>query len=831
MNTQAEKTTRRGEVGRGRRTPSQLWQAPLFCIGLLALTLVAASTPLRQDPALRQFREELAQLRDNLVPGRVLPEELVAQADKILKELELEHFTRLGSEAYFLTGSAYFRLAESQASPESQVARTRAVELFDKAMGYQCAERDWPALQYRLGLCLYRLERDRERALDLMNRAVDQGADQPADGYGILVQAYLQAPQPNLEAALAANQKQLEHISDPRGLALMRARLVRAEILMRREQRLDALRELDRIGADAPAEVRLPARQLQIRCAEEEGQWRRALEWWKQLLPNAEAVPGGKARILLAIGNCHANDTPHDAVKAEQAWQEAVSLGGPEGQAAAWRLGEMRLQAEPGRAIEWWTQALSSVHSPNDFQNPYVEIRQIREALEQACHQLLERGDFEQIRQMTELYKRLALAGRAEECLAQASEAHAKLLGEKAAASQGEQAKTLREQSHASYHRAAVAYEQAAALRNDSSAADDLWRGGHCYLQAQDTAKAIGVLEQFVRRETKESRLAEGWFTLAEAYDKQTRPDQAYNAYYKCIEYPSSPLAYRSRYQIALREIEKKNFDQARAILQQILSGTAQVERDTKEKALYKMAGLLLQMQILDQAAWYLKEATRQYPGNPSVLAARDQLGNCYRKLAEQAERKLEEMERATPGGNLTEERRNALEEKRRHYRQTRRQWLEQALQSYQELKDELEETARQRPLNPTETGYMRKALFLLADLRFDLNQFPEALERYQQLQARYRGQVEGLVACYKIWGCVGTMVQTPEARRLAVEAAKKAVNEALADLERLPADHPGFSGGPDIWTKALWESELRRIQQELQRLNTAARPGPATFP
>src|SRR5262249_59778003 len=105
----------------------------------------------------------------------------------------------------------------------------------------------------------------------------------------------------------------------------------------------------------------------------------------------------------------------------------------------------------------------------------------------------------------------------------------------------------------------------AAALRNDASAADDLWRGGQCYLQAQDTAKAIGALEQFVRRETKESRLAEGWFALAEAYDKQTKPDQAYNAYYKCIEYPSSPLAYRSRYQIALREIEKKNFDQARA--------------------------------------------------------------------------------------------------------------------------------------------------------------------------------------------------------------------------------------------------------------------------
>ena len=140
----------------------------------------------------------------------------------------------------------------------------------ETGMGYQIVERDWPALQYRLGLTLHRLERDLERAGELMARSAERGADSAAEGYGQLVQAYLRQPRPDWDAALAANQKQLEHIDDARGPAMMRARLVRGEILLQRGQRVEALRELERISADAPAEVRLPARTLQIRCAEED---------------------------------------------------------------------------------------------------------------------------------------------------------------------------------------------------------------------------------------------------------------------------------------------------------------------------------------------------------------------------------------------------------------------------------------------------------------------------------------------------------------------------------------------------------------------------------
>jgi hypothetical protein len=74
-------------------------------------------------------------------------------------------------------------------------------------------------------------------------------------------------------------------------------------------------------------------------------------------------------------------------------------------------------------------------------------------------------------------------------------------------------------------------------------------------------------------------------------------------------------------------------------------------------------------------------------------------------------------------------------------------------------------------------------------------------------------------------------MVQTAELRRLAVDAAKKAVDQALADLATMSADHPGFSGGPDVWNKALWQTELRRIQNVLQGMTAPAPPKVVGFP
>src|SRR5439155_21415192 len=116
--------------------------------------------------------------------------------------------------------------------------------------------------------------------------------------------------------------------------ALASARLQHAELLLRKEMRADAIKELERIGSKASRGLRVKARLLQARCCEEDGQWHKAIPLWQALLADAGQVDGGKARILYALGWCHQQHEPPNSPEAIRAWSEALKLGGAEGQAA-----------------------------------------------------------------------------------------------------------------------------------------------------------------------------------------------------------------------------------------------------------------------------------------------------------------------------------------------------------------------------------------------------------------------------------------------------------------------------------------------------------------
>lgn len=808
----------RGHVGRGQRAWSQLWQVPTFVIGLFAFLCVAASSPYRADLREGPFAVELRELRQGLKDA-VHPDKLVAQADHLL--VEVRRHPRREGETNFLAGSAYYRLAE--ANPKNTVAQGKALEYLEKALAIGVPEVDVPALHHRLGVMLYRRGEDLERAVELMAQSVEQGADRPREAYELLVQAQLHLPAPDLDAALAASQKILELTDDPAQVGPVR--YLRAELLLRQEKRLDAIKELDRISGKIPAELRVKTRLLQAQISEQERLWHRAATYWKELLADADHVPGGKARVLFCHGHCLASADPPNHAEAASSWQQALALGGKGGQAAGLRLGELCLFLRPGdpvKALAAWTEALKTIRTPSDYQNPHLDVAKARDLFERSCRQLLERRDFVHGQQTAELYKKIAVPGAGEVRWAEAVEARAEHWRSEA----GNDAALLAK-VHAEFHRAGVAYEQAALVRKDREQIEACWRSGQCYLAAKDVARAAAALERFVTLAKDEPRLAQAWFSLAETEAAVGHKEQARLAYYKCIEFPATPYAWRARYQLALEEIERKNYVEARDILKQNLTSAGpNIDREAHEKSIYKMAGLLLLTQAHDEAIWYLKEASRQYPNNANGLNARDHLADCYRRLAEQTQRKIEELN-TIKLDNMTPERRAALEEMKAQQERTGRQWIEQAISVYQNLIDELNRKAAQKPLSGDESVLKRKAVFGIADMHFDLNNFSEALRRYQRLQQDYPKQVEGLIACNRIWHCVSVMVETPEQIRLARDAAQKAVLKARADLDALPADSEIFRG-EGVWTKTNWATWLDWVDRQLNPAPTpASRPNP----
>jgi tetratricopeptide (TPR) repeat protein len=811
------------KVGRARRRLGQLWQVPTFLIGLLAFLAVAASAPWRLTPQEREFTELLTTLRRGLeqdTPGDVL----VGYAQNA--ELRMEPFRARSAEAHFLIGSAYDRQAKQTPAVNSQEIWPRASEHLESALALGGADADQPALRYRLGFSLYQQNKDVPHALELMTLGVEKGAEQPLQGYQLLVEAHLKRSPPNLDAALSASARILDLTPERETEAAALARLQHAELLIRKELRPDALKELERIGTKASPALRIKARLLQARCCEEDGLWSKAIPIWQELLGDAAQVEGGPARISYALGWCYHHLEPPNHAETTRAWSEALKKGGPAGQAAGLRLGELRLSLgdkQSAQALVDWKDALEKVNGPKDFRNPYVDIAEVREWFKQAIRYFHEAQDPQKTQAVAELYRKIAAGGGADDFIGEAAEALAQQLADKFKAKIDN---VNPADVQAQFRRAAEAYEQAAKARPSP---ESLYRSAQCYLAAKEPALAQKILHQYVQVETNEALLAEGWHTLGDLYRAQGQKEVARKAYLKCLEYPNTAFAYRSRYFLAVEEIDKKNYEKARDILMQNLEGSSpDIDRAWQEKSLYKMASLLMKMKDYGKAHTLLKECLGLYPENPNVLLAREQLGECYRRLAANERVKEDDLQILLKPG-LSPERRFSVEESVRQQRQTRMATLTAAVTTYQKLGDEIVALARSRPLTVLEQTLLRRAWLGIGECQLDNEEYDGALSTFEKLQVEHRRTLEGFYASLFICHVADRLQAQPLPKQkvdAVRDSAKKSVRLLFDEATALPVDHEIFRT-PGVPPREWW---LRQAESEQRKLMTPPRSdsGPA---
>ena len=430
-----DKTIRKEDeqVADADRPARQLWQIPVFFLGLVGFIATAVTASARQDGFLVAFQNELTNLRHQVDSNQEPPARLIEHAVKLLESLD--RFPRKAADVHFLVGSAYFRQAnqlltqldkeskpdhkkghiQSSALKESlDISQKQALTHLEEANALGVSAEDNPVLLYRLGFTLYQQGKEPIKAIELMTKSVEKGTDRPAKGYGLLVQANLALTKPNLEAALAANSKQLELTDDRYPEEKAHARLLRGQLLLRRDDPAEAAKELKRIGPTAPRDLRIQARLLQIRICEEQSNWNEDVELWKELLPDADAVQGGKVHILYALGQAYKNAKPPRPAEAMASWNEAFALGGDEAAAAGLRLGELMLyspHSDVDAVLKIWTKVLEDVRSPSDYKIPSLELSRVREIFEEACQYLKEGQDYPQTQRVAELYKKIAPTG------------------------------------------------------------------------------------------------------------------------------------------------------------------------------------------------------------------------------------------------------------------------------------------------------------------------------------------------------------------------------------------------------------------------------------
>jgi tetratricopeptide (TPR) repeat protein len=758
------------------RAPRQLWQVPTFLAGVLALGLVAANCalrPCRPSPVARDLagaRRVLQDPRSKVEAARSLAEKALAFAGDD---------DPAQAEAHFLLALAAARQADESPAERAAELRQEALSHSEQAEARGLAEADLPRLCFMQGRVLLLTGADPVRAAGCLSRGLPRGTDDPGAGYGLLVQACLRQPLPDLEGALQANQKQLDYTTDAKQQAA--ARLSRGEILMRQEHYADALKVLERVGDAAPTEIRQHALSLQARCCEKAGLFGKAAPLWQKLLETPDLVPGGKAHILYTLGRCHLQADPPDPEAARKAWRLAVPEGGAEGQAAAFRLAELDLAALAPDLAQVATdlqQAVGKMAGPLAYQNPLVDIDKARAIFEVAMKVALDTQAYDRGQDLAELYRNVAVAGAADERFAVVSEAWARQLDLEARRSGDETAAVrLRANAQARWRQAAAAVERAAAVQG-GEAAGALWRAMQMHRRGLDHDKTAAVLERLVRLPWPPERQAEAWLALAQARTALGRKDEARAALVACTNFSGSRFSYQARYLLALDAQARGQPAEAIKILDQNLEVIRpELDRVTYERSVYKLAALLFQARSYDKAWVRLKQAVTSFPNNPEALASRDRLGECYRKLAEQ---ELQRVREVTEPGNPGAGNRTAAQA---HYESQRQDWLEKAADTYQKIRDELKFRSAVNPLAPLEDTLLRKAALALPDIEYDRNNFPEALHLYMELARAYPTQRESLDACEGMGKCLTVL------RKSAPDMVRDLVRTVLPEIQGIVRD------------------------------------------
>jgi tetratricopeptide (TPR) repeat protein len=733
------------------RPPSRLWQLPFFLIGLGIFLFVYLKHPTRPvDTLAHKFDKNLLSIRSLLT--RSATEVATALNLAEAAQQEVVNFPQSAGEVAFLLGSAHARKAELTIDPKNppdpvKVREARehweqARQQLDRAVNLGVADADRPRLQYRLARALFMLEETPERIVQLLTGVVDK-ADDPVEGYQMLIQTLLHTPHPDLKAALEANEKLRNIISIPDEAAAY-ARLQAGEIQLQLGQPEEAHKVLRLIGNSAPPKVQVRARALQVRSYMDQSKWDQAASLLVKARSDPREPPENLGRIHLDLGYCYFRLQQPD--EAAQVWEQCLKLPqgnqrpGPEQRAAAVQLAELHLQhsSAPDKALDTLEGTFSTVPAPEEWSNELVEQSRVTELCERAI-QSTAKGQRDLAIRWTQFYQKVAPPGRAQqlrgELLAQAGQEQ----WETASRAESASAPALKEQATKVLREAARSYAAAADLNPDSNAqATLLWKAAELALQVQDSEPATQWLTRLLKLvDSKDVVIDEklqirgkAWYLMAETLRQMNSP-RAEEAYEKCIG-TLGPWPYRARFQLAMYAQKRGAIDDAEAILEQNLHLVSfEPDDKAKEWSLYAIGGLYFQQKKYQDVARNLEKALDQFPKNPDAPRARLQLAESYRQLALQNSLKDLTNMSSTPEG-------------REHYKREHRKWLTKAAEEFENLARFITTQESEGHLTKEER---LQVPFTVASCRFDLGQYDKALEIYAFLAEEHRGTVASLEA------------------------------------------------------------------------------------
>jgi TolA-binding protein len=779
--------------------PRRLWQIPVFFVGVVALVAVCLAQPfLKEKRPERQLHHDLAEVRRLLHHKPANPDEVLQIAQRAVDQIM--YAPERETEAIFLLGSAHVRVAESATGPAAEEHWRAARQYLEEAQRRNLSGEDAGRLRYRLAKVGFHTNDDTQKVIEQL-KASNEQADDRAEAYTLLSQAYLRLNPPNLQEALLANEALRRNVPQVGEEVLGPAKLAGAKILLRLNRGEDARKALEKIVEPAPPAILCEARMLLAGLYQEEQKWPEAAELWKLVLNEKRVPVENPGGALYNLGVCCQH--LEQSSKAAEAWTECIRrTDGEEAQASALALAEWFLHdAKADKAIEMLRQAVAKVRKAEDWKNSLLDLPRVRDLFERAIEICRQANRFDLAVRAAELYERVAVIPKAQ--LLRADRATEWARSRREAASKTKDAKAREKEETAAsrlFVQAALAHEEGAKLTKEPVEKDErLWQSAVCSHDGKDYERAVEKLAKIVQVEGGGvDRQSEGWYLLGESYRHLHNKKDADAAYKKCVE-NDARFACRARYQLAMLDVEAGQIDQAKLHLNQNLNlEHNDPDPEAREKSRFALCSLLYRAgahspQDYRQVIVLLDGILERVPLSPEAVRARYQLADSYRQLS------LQRTMYYTGSSNLSPQ-------AHEHFLKENKRSLQRAAEEF----GKLEELLKNAEMVSLLTLKQRVAVpFIVAECSYFLGEYEKALLKYEALAKQWGKGPNALRALGETVRCYGALADFDKLR------------QRVEEIRALVAATEGLSEGD----KQQWNAWLDQVSKRPEPIKEGDNP------
>ncbi|MFV1963938.1 MAG: tetratricopeptide repeat protein [Pirellulaceae bacterium] len=481
----------------------------------------------------------------------------------------------------------------------------------------------------------------------------------------------------------------------------------------------------------------------------------------------------------------------------------------PEGLAAGLEEADLqRLLGDDAKAIEAYRRVLRQAADMQVYYNRWISLDVLRARIEQAYRDYLAAKAFPSAIELATIAAPILPSGHALRLQADAHAARAEQMESEAAQLTPSKAGEIQSQARTAWRQAGRLYADLAKLRFATRQyPGDLWASAEHYLRGHDYARAVAILEAYLKNVRRQQR-PPALTLLGQALLALNRPDEALEPLNECVElYPRDPHSYRARLIAAQANLELNHRSRARELLLGNLEHESLTPRSIEwRESLYALGktlyweGLHHEMQSRlnsvnqpDEAATKarlldLKRAHDAFQGTIKRLSeaiARDEAAKRDRFASETIEARYLLAEARRRSAKLPKQELSvaAIETTRVAKNRQIQKELGAAIEIYRGLQSLLNEKQEQSELSELEKRILRNCYFARADALFDLEQYAEAIQAYSTATNRYQHEPESLEAYVQIANCHRQLHRPFEARGT-LEQAKVVLDRIRPDAD-----------------------------------------------